>query len=139
MDKWDKRFLGLAREVSSWSKDPSTKVGAVLADGKHVVSVGYNGFPSTCEDKQEWNDDRETKYRLVIHAEANAIANARGPVGGLTLYTYPLCPCRDCARLIAGHGIKRVVSQVDTDNPRFTPDDAKFVFECNGIDFEIVE
>jgi len=46
--KWALRFLGLASYISKWSKDPSTKVGAVIAQGNRIVSLGYNGFPASC-------------------------------------------------------------------------------------------
>jgi dCMP deaminase len=107
--KWDLRFLQLAAHVAGWSKDPSTKVGAVIADGKHVVSLGYNGFPATTEDRDEWLSDRPTKYEMVVHAEMNAILNARQSVRGLTLYVSPLSPCSECVKLIAASGISRVV------------------------------
>jgi len=45
-EKWDNRFLDLCEHVSEWSKDPSTKVGAVITEGIHIVSIGYNGLPS---------------------------------------------------------------------------------------------
>ena len=45
-DKWDRRFLKIAREGATWSKDPSTQVGAVIVDqDQRVVSLGYNGPP----------------------------------------------------------------------------------------------
>ena len=53
LGKWDVRFLKLAHEVASWSKDPSTKVGCVLVKGKKVISVGYNGLPMGIEDSIE--------------------------------------------------------------------------------------
>ena len=146
MSKWDNRFLELAEMVSSWSKDPSTKVGAVITDGKHVVSVGFNGFPPNCEDKEEWLNDRPTKYKLVIHAEVNAIANANRSLRGTTLYSFPLCPCGECAKHIAVSGISRVVSLTDKTktstptirqdgNPSYLSDEAAFVFQANGIEY----
>ena len=32
LKKWHMRFLEMAELVGSWSKDPSTKVGAVIVD-----------------------------------------------------------------------------------------------------------
>ena len=44
-NKWETRFLEMARLVSGWSKDPSTKVGAVIVrPDKTIASVGYNGI-----------------------------------------------------------------------------------------------
>lgn len=42
---WDEYFLNIAKTVAERSKDPSTKVGAVIID-KHrrPVSFGYNGL-----------------------------------------------------------------------------------------------
>ena len=53
-DKWDKRFLDLAKHISDWSKDPSTKVGCiVVGEDREIRSTGFNGFPRGIEDKQE--------------------------------------------------------------------------------------
>ena len=46
--------FNLAKHIGSWSKDPSTKVGAVIVDDKNrIVSVGYNGFPRGVEDSEK--------------------------------------------------------------------------------------
>lgn len=108
--KWDGRFIDLAYFISSWSKDPSTKVGAVIVDDDHrIVSVGYNGFPQNITDNNRL-DDRDTKYKIVVHGEINAILFANKSVKGCTLYTVPFEPCPRCAGLIIQSGIKRVVS-----------------------------
>ena len=88
-DTWGRRFLHLAEHVSTWSKDPSTLVGAVIADDNRVVSVGFNGFPRGCDDSPALYAERERKYRRVIHAEANALLFAARPLAGCTLYTWP--------------------------------------------------
>lgn len=110
--KWDLRMLRLAREVSTWSKDPSTKVGAVITDAGHrVLSVGFNGFPKGVEDKEEWLNDRSKKYPLTIHAEKNAIAFANSAdLVDATIYTYPMPPCVPCTSYLLQNGISRVVS-----------------------------
>ena len=114
--KWDLRFLGLAQNpISTWSKDPSTQVGAVITDGKEIVSVGYNGFPADVEDKPEWYHDRDKKLSLMVHAEVNAKRIANRPLLGCTLYTYPFLPCRVCAEEFIGTGIKRAVSLKNTE------------------------
>jgi len=107
--KWDNRFMALARHIAMWSKDPSTKVGAVIVDEKRrVIGHGYNGFPRGVEDSDERYSDREVKYKHVVHAELNAILNSRGGVEGCTLYT-TLEPCTECAKAIIQSGITRVV------------------------------
>jgi dCMP deaminase len=109
--KWDRRFLDMAKLVSSWSKDPSTKVGAVIADeDNRIISVGYNGFPRDIVDYQEALDDRELKYQIIIHAEINAIMFASRSLKDCVLYTYPFEPCCKCASVVIQSGIKRVVS-----------------------------
>lgn len=115
---WDRRFLELASVVGSWSKDPSTKVGAVIVnENKQIVSMGYNGFPRGVKDDYRL-EDRETKYNLIVHAEANAIIHAKDSLEGCTIYTDPFMPCSKCAGLIIQSGIKRVVS-LDCHNPRW--------------------
>jgi len=111
IDKWDLRFLGLAKHVASWSKDPSTKVGAVIVDqDRRVVSLGFNGFPRGVEDDHERYADRETKLRMVVHAEKNAILFALQPLAGCVLYTWPFAPCAQCAAMVIQVGIIGVVA-----------------------------
>ncbi len=118
-EKWDRRFMELAGFISAWSKDPSTKVGAVIVDprNKRIVSTGFNGFPFGVEDRAERLDDRAVKYEMVVHAETNALMFAGTQAAGCTLYVTPLPPCARCAVLIIQAGIKRVVSP--------TPDTSK--------------
>lgn len=111
MDKWHTRFLDLADHIREWSKDPSTQTGAVIVRAdRTVVGVGYNGFPRGVVDSEERYLDRETKYAMVVHAEANAILHSREDLTGATIYVYPWPPCNECAKLIIESGISRVVS-----------------------------
>lgn len=115
--KWDKRFLKLALEISTWSKDTSTQVGCVITspDGE-IVSTGYNGLCRGINDSTESRHQRPQKYMWFEHAERNAIFNAakRGiKLDGCSLYVtstpkkFPCC-C-DCARAIIQSGIQKVV------------------------------
>lgn len=116
--EWDFRFLELAASISKWSKDPSTKVGAVIVNSdKKIVTLGYNGFPRNVRDDHRLQT-REIKYDLIVHAEANAIIHARESLRDCTIYTMPFMPCSKCAGLIIQAGIKRVVS-VECDNGRW--------------------
>ncbi len=109
--KWDWRFLRLADHIAQWSKDPSTKVGAVVVDtDRRVMGIGYNGFPRGVDDWPSRYDNREIKYDMIVHAEVNAILNAAGGVRGGTLYTTPLFSCVRCAGLVIQSGVCRVVS-----------------------------
>lgn len=123
-EKWDRRFLALAEHVAQWSKDPSTKTGAVIVNpNNRVVSIGYNGFPRGIKDSLERLENREIKYKIIIHAERNAILFAQEPVVGYRLYTWPLMPCVPCASLIIQAGIIKVISSAsDTNNPRWIED-----------------
>lgn len=116
--KWDQRFLDLAKFVGGWSKDPSTQVGAVIVrPDRTVAALGYNGFPRGVLDHSERYDDRPTKYEMVVHAELNAILNSRESLEGSTLYVTPLPPCSQCAAAIIQRGIGRVVTQAKKDLP----------------------
>ncbi len=114
---WDKRFLDLALEISNWSKDPSTKVGAVIVGlNREILSTGYNGIPRGVNDSFTERNSRPTKYLYYEHGERNAIYNAARngiKLDGATIYvtTQPskLPCCADCARAIIQSGIKRVV------------------------------
>lgn len=110
--KWDRRFLEMAKLVASFSKDPSTRVGAVIVDkDNRIVSLGFNGFARGVDDNQEWLDDREIKYLVVLHGEMNSILFAdRDKLVGATLYTYPFSPCSNCSSVIIQVGIKRCVA-----------------------------
>lgn len=113
LTKWDERYLSLAKEVSTWSKDPSTQVGAVtVGSKKEVLSQGFNGFPRGIDDTDERYRHKETKYKFVVHAEMNAIYNATysgTSLDGATLYVYGLPICSECAKGIIQVGIKKVI------------------------------
>ena len=101
--------LHKAAVVATRSRDPSTKCGAVIVrPNKSVCSEGYNGFPRTMEDREEWYNDRSEKYPRVIHAEMNAIKHATEDVTGYVMFT-TRPPCAECAKHIAAWGIGEVV------------------------------
>ena len=112
---WDEYFMGIAMLAARRSKDPNTQVGACIVDNENrIVSTGYNGFPYGCsDDEYPWERDGEdatqTKYGYVVHAELNAILNARGrSVAGTRLYV-ALFPCNECAKSIIQSGITEVI------------------------------
>lgn len=110
-EKWDKRFLELAKHVASWSKDPSTQIGAVITrNDNEIVSLGYNGLPKGIQDEESILNDREQKMNLIIHGEENALIFAKQSVEGCTLYTYPFLCCSRCSSKMIQAGIKRVVT-----------------------------
>jgi dCMP deaminase len=114
--KWEARFLDLAGMVSTWSKDPSTKIGCVAVDdSRRVLSMGFNGFPMNVEDSDERLTDRPVKYRMIVHGELNCILNA-GRAGvslmGSTLYVHGMLVCHECSKAIIQAGITHVVCRL---------------------------
>ena len=112
--RWDHDYLSL---IEFWankrSKDPSTKVGCAIVRPDHsLASLAYNGLPAGVKDTWARLNQRELKYEMVAHAEANAIVKAREPLHGYTCYTWPMAPCSRCAALLIQAGIKRVVCPV---------------------------
>lgn len=122
--KWDRFYLGLAKYFSTMSKDPSTKVGAIVVNyDHHLEFCGYNGFPRGIADLKERYEDRELKYKLVVHAEVNAILKAKDYARGATLYVYPsfmLPPiCNECAKVAIQAGIRTIVGfEPDSEDER---------------------
>ena len=133
--KWDRNYLSLAREVSTWSKDPSTQVGAVaVGDKGQVLALGYNGLPRGVEDTEERLNNKELKYKMVVHAELNCIYNASyngTSLDGSTIYIYGLPVCNECAKGIIQTGITRVVIQ----HPVYIPPNWHASFETTRVMF----
>ncbi len=113
---WNEYFMGVAILASKRSKDPNTQVGACIVDENNIIlSTGYNGFPYGCSDDEfPWERSGEdTKYKYVVHAELNAILNARGKnLNNARIYV-DLFPCNECAKAIIQSGIKEVVYLYD--------------------------
>lgn len=115
--EWDARLLRLADSSDlKWSKDPSTKVSAIIARGKYPIATSYNGFPPGIADTPERLNNRELKYKLVQHAEANAIATCAklgiATEGATMAVTH--FPCSTCAGLMISAGIKKVIIKQPT-------------------------
>ena len=104
--------MEVARLVSSWSKDPSTKIGAVIISPDGLIrSTGYNGFPRGIDDDFRL-EVREMKYPRVIHAEMNAILQAGRDCDQATLYMWGMAgpPCMNCVKHLIQAGVYRVVA-----------------------------
>jgi len=111
--KWDVRYLNLAKLVSTWSKDPSTKCGAVIVNQRNeIVSVGFNGLPKFVTDSEGRLTNRDIKLKMIIHAERNAIIFAKQDLKDCTIYTYPMMACSECAAMIIQAGFLRHVSML---------------------------
>ena len=132
---WDEYFMGIAMLSAYRSKDPSTQVGAcIVNDRNRIMSVGYNGFPSGCDD-DEFPWEREgsafnTKYAYVCHASGDL----RGCRGYVAIF-----PCNECAKAIIQSGIKEVVyisdKYRDTDSVRAS----KRMFDAAGVKYKKLE
>ena len=111
LSKWDLRFLRIAHEVASWSKDLGTCVGSVLVRDRRIIATGYNGFPTGIQDTRERRENRDLKLAYTIHAEVNALLNAAkngAKTDGATLYvTFP--PCVHCSTSIIQAGVVEVI------------------------------
>ena len=101
--KWASRFFQMAELVGSWSKDPSTQVGAVITEGNRVVSLGFNGYPHGVSDRAD-TEDRDMKYAKTIHAEENAILFAKRDLADCEIWVTHF-PCPNCAAKIIQTGI----------------------------------
>jgi dCMP deaminase len=107
---WKEYYMRHQYLASQKSKDPSTKIGALIVRGDNIVSIGYNGFPRGISDSIDRLTNREEKYFYIVHAEANAILNAARngiATNDSELYTSGM-PCNECAKSIIQAGIKTV-------------------------------
>lgn len=106
--RWIDYGVRMSAAVATQSKDPSTKVGCVILDRLgRFVSAGYNGFPRGVIDHPDRYEHKETKYRLVVHAEANAILTAGRDLSSFYLFTSKF-PCSECTKLIIQSGVTTV-------------------------------
>ena len=136
---WDEYFMGLSMLSAQRSKDPSTQVGACIVNQeKKVVGIGYNGFPTGCNDDDfPWKRDGEfldTKYPYVCHAELNAILNSTKSLRDCVIYV-ALFPCHECAKAIIQSGMKEVVYLSDKYDGTDSNRASKKMFNSVGISY----
>ncbi len=143
-NKWDQRYLELAKEVSTWSKDPSSKIGVIAVGSKgQVLAQGYNGFPRGIEDTKDRYEDKELKYKYIVHGEMNVIYNANYngvSLDGATLYVTGLPTCSNCALGVIQVGVKRVVMEI-TDIPPKWKDSWELtqkLFQEAGVEYDFI-
>ena len=135
---WDEYFMGVALLAAERSKDPNTQVGACVVDEHNrILSTGYNGFPQGCSDDEfPWarqGAEGETKYQFVVHAELNAILNARGKsLYGSKLYV-GLFPCHECAKAIIQAGVKEVIYLSNKYNNTPSTQSSKRMLNAAGV------
>ncbi|WP_373440626.1 deoxycytidylate deaminase [Metamycoplasma equirhinis] len=154
--KWDVYFMALAKLSAMRSKDPTTKVGAcIVSPDNYVISLGYNGMPTSYENKEVNNDELFTwerpaadndvlnsKYTYVVHAEANAIINANLTsskiMSGSSIFVTH-SPCYHCAKLIVQSKISKVYYSIayKCDSEDFIA--SQKIFAAYGIEFKQIE
>ena len=140
---WDEYFMGIAMLSACRSKDPNTQVGAcIVNDRNRIMSVGYNGFPSGCND-DEFPWEREgsafnTKYAYVCHAELNAILNASADLRGCKVYV-ALFPCNECAKAIIQSGIKELIYLSDKYHDTHASIASRRMFNMTGVKYRAYE
>lgn len=132
---WHKKYMDLAKKISEWSKDPSTKVGTVIVSKEgQILAQGYNGFPRGIKDLKTRLNNRDIKLKYIVHAEMNAIYNSSFngvSLKNATLYVYGLPVCHECAKGIIQVGISTVFIQKNKENVKWKDscDLAKKIFK----------
>ena len=109
---WDQRFLVLASHIAGWSKDPSTKVGAIAVRDRRILAQGFNGLPVGITDSDARLQDRDTRLSMTVHAEMNCVAFAAKSgvcLAGSTMYIWPLMTCSNCASVLIQADINKIV------------------------------
>lgn len=141
MTKWDNYFINVAKESAKLSKDPKTKVGAVLVKDKKILSVGFNGAPRNFSDELVPSDEGKTlleqKNTFMCHAELNSILNYGGhmkDLKGSTLYV-TVSPCYRCAVALAQIDVKNVVFLEEYHRTEDT-EASKFILDKCGIKYK---
>ncbi len=139
---WDEYFMGIALLSAQRSKDNSSQVGACIVSSENkILSMGYNGMPTGCFDddmpwERESNDQLNTKYMYVCHAELNAILNYGGAstLKGARIYT-TLFPCNECAKAIIQSGISKIIYYCDKYADTDAVKASKRMFDMVGITY----
>lgn len=133
--------MGIAFLAAQRSKDPATQVGACIVNQeKHIVGIGYNGFPNNCNDDifpwtKSSEDPLENKYMFVCHAEVNAILNKNSiDVKGCNLYV-GLFPCNECAKIVIQSRIKEVIYVSDKHAEKPSTIASKKMFDASGVKY----
>lgn len=123
-------YMGIAKAVSKRSTCIRRQYGAVIVKDDRIVSTGYNGNPrgeTNCIDigkcyRMENDIPHGTQYETckAVHAEQNAIINAREGLEGADLYLYGeengeeiyAIPCSICFNMIKNAGIEKVINTI---------------------------
>jgi dCMP deaminase len=132
---------------AEYSKDPRTKIGAVLTLDDKIISTGFNGFPRKVKDLKSRYETRETKYKFICHAEANSVfcaARLGRATYGTHLYTQGI-PCQECCKALIQAGVSKFIVHKQWPNLTYSEkwNDAVAISETMmfeaGIELEIFD
>ena len=141
LTKWDDRWINLAKEIATWSKDPNKQVGAVIVSpDNRQATYGYNGLPRGIDASKLDSiyktpaEYREAKNSLTVHAEANAVFNSTTDVGSGRVYVTKM-PCSSCAVLLIQNQIQSVYCPTPDSDSSWYADNLKaaMLFQLAGI------
>lgn len=141
LTKWDDRWIDMAKEVSTWSKDPNKQVGSVIVSpDNRQATFGYNGLPRNIDTNKldliykTPEEYRNAKNSLTVHAEANAVFNSVSDVAGWRLYVTKM-PCSSCAVLLIQNQIQAVYCPTPDSDSSWYEDNLKaaMLFQIAGI------
>lgn len=119
---WIAHFYEMALLVSTRSKDPSTRVGALVVDSeRRIVGSGYNGFPRGVVDDPARYAERSLKLSMVVHAEVNAVLNATRSVRDCTVFS-TRAPCSGCSGVLIQSGVATVICPDQPANSKWVDD-----------------
>lgn len=142
MNKWDSYFMDVAERAAQMSKDPKTRVGAVIVQDKRIKSTGFNGAPQSFPDELvPWNSTDsdqliDQKNTYMCHAELNAVLNYDGKISDLrnaSVYV-TVSPCHSCACMLAQVGIKRIIYKEKYRRKNET-DAAEYILDKCGVEY----
>ncbi len=111
----------------SLSDDPDTKVAAIIVVNGEVAARGANQLPNGVVITKE-RLERPAKYKYLIHAECDAIADAAK--AGISTDNSDMYmnwfPCASCAKSVVQAGIARLHCNQESYEAR--KDDARYEF-----------
>lgn len=124
MTNREKKIFKIAREIATFSDYKGPHIGAVVVEGKTIISTGYNSN-KTRPLQQQYNSYREFDNQTNIihsqHAEISALSHLIGKEidwKRVSIFTYrelkktkkKACsrPCKACMALIKDLGIKNI-------------------------------
>lgn len=143
---WNQTWMMVAKDIANRSKDPHTQIGAVIVDPEtnHLLGAGYVGMPRGISDdlKDIWTSSEKGNYN--IHAELNAILNAKSNIEGAIMYLYSgkgYYPCKECAKVIAQKRISKVIideplAPDDNHSAEYRMDISRTIFRLCNIEVE---